>query len=141
MAFISIHRLMRRLKHFENIAKTYQRTVASQFRNHQPFISEVKKECLKDEIKNYIDKTNPHEYELYAVVADAAPLTFIRQKVNNQLGERFTAKSSVWHFPYYNLNDRTILFGNEEVKGIGDYSSNVMKCFNSMLVMKFMTKN
>ncbi|CAG2220321.1 unnamed protein product [Mytilus edulis] len=120
---------------FVRIAKLFQRSFSqnSKYRSQQKLsVSTINKnDCLKEEIRYYVDKNNLHEYKLYAVVADAAPLTFLQRKANKQLGEPFSSNSSVWHFPYYSLNDERVLEDTcdvkVEVKGIGDYSSNVYR--------------
>lgn len=118
---------------FVRIAKLFQRSFSqnSKYRSQQKLSTINKNDCLKEEIRDYVVKNNPHEYKLYAVVADAAPLTFLQRKVNKQLGEPFSSNSSVWHFPYYSLNDERVLEDTcnvkVEIKGIGDYSSNVYR--------------
>lgn len=131
-----MHDQIFRFNRFVRIAKLFQRNFSqiSKYRSQQKLSvnnNEGKNDCLKEEIRHYVDKNNPHEYNLYAVVADAAPLTFLRRKVNNQLGEPFSSNSSIWYFPYYSLNDEKEL-GDQcdvkvEIKGIGNYSSNVYR--------------
>ncbi|XP_063424263.1 uncharacterized protein LOC134707987 [Mytilus trossulus] len=123
-------------KKFVSIVKLFQRSFSqkSKYRCQQNIsVSNInnKNDLLKDEIRYYVDKKNPHEYKLYGVVADAASLTFLQRKSNKQLGEPFSSNSSLWHFPYYNSNDEMLLRDTCDVKlaikSIGDYSSNVYR--------------
>ncbi|XP_063398439.1 uncharacterized protein LOC134683211 [Mytilus trossulus] len=106
---------MKKLRCLVNTNHAYvllRQTFSSTCTNQINGISEPQKIQLKYEIENYI---NNHKYTLIAATADVCKQKFQEHVIENNLGEPFTSRSSIWQFPWkLTQKDKPFIYENSD---------------------------
>ncbi|XP_071121796.1 uncharacterized protein [Mytilus edulis] len=109
---LSYRNKMKTLRYLVNANVSLRQPFSSTCTNKTSGISEPKKFQLKHEIGNYI---NNHKYTVIAATTDVCKQKFQEHVIENNLGESFTSRSSIWQFPWKRTeNDKPFIYENSD---------------------------